>query len=73
MERVEVVDVDGDKHMSDKQSDAGKKLKEFFFQPNGKDPKWENILLVAFLSGAFSYYLATMKPPSEVMCTTRLP
>ena len=52
---------DGDKG----QSDAGKKLKEFFFQPNGKDPKWENILLVAFLSGAFSYYLATMKPPSE--------
>jgi hypothetical protein len=23
------------------------------------------MLLVAFLTGAFSYYLATMKPPSE--------
>jgi len=47
------------------QSEGAKKLKEFFYQPNGKDPKWENIAILAFLTGAFGYYLATMKPPSE--------
>lgn len=64
-EEAETKEKDGKKEGEKGQSDAGKKIKEFFFQPNGKDPKWENILLVAFLSGAFSYYLATMKPPSE--------
>lgn len=40
-------------------------MKEFFYQPNGNSPKWENIAIVAFLTGAFGYHLATMKPPSE--------
>lgn len=66
-ELEEDVETEKDKKEADKgkQSGSAKKLKEFFFQPNGKDPKWENVLLVAFLTGAFSYYLATMKPPSE--------
>ena len=40
-------------------------LHELITHGAGKDPKWENVLLVAFLTGAFGYYLATMKPPSE--------
>jgi hypothetical protein len=30
-----------------------------------KGPKWENIGLVAFLTGAFGYYLANQEAPSE--------
>jgi hypothetical protein len=44
---------------------AKKKINNFFFEPNGKGPKWENFALVAFLTGAFGYYLATMGSPSE--------
>lgn len=58
-------DKDSKKDSDKGQSGSAKKIKEFFFQPNGKDPKWENILLVAFLTGAFGYYLTTMKAPSE--------
>lgn len=45
--------------------EAKKKINQFFFEPNGKGPKWENFALVAFLTSAFGYYLATMSSPSE--------
>lgn len=48
-----------------KQENAKKRINEFFFQPNGKGPKWENVGLLAILTGAFGYYLATMGSPSE--------
>jgi AFG3 family protein len=50
-----------------KQSESGtkKQLNEFFMQPNGKGPKWENVGLVAALAGAFTYYLATREASSE--------
>jgi hypothetical protein len=44
---------------------AKKRLNEFFLQPNGKGPKWENVALVAFLTGAFGFYLATMGNAGE--------
>ena len=50
---------DGDKKKED--NEYAKKAKQFFFQPNGKDPKWENFGLVAFLVGAFGYNMLTMK------------
>lgn len=64
-EEAETTEKESKKGGDKGQSGSGKKFKEFFFMPNGKDPKWENILLVAFLTGAFGYYLTTMKPPSE--------
>jgi len=42
-----------------------KKINEFFFQPGGKGPRWDNIALVGFLAGAFGYYLATMGTKSK--------
>lgn len=39
----------------DKKEDAKKKINQFFFEPNGKGPKWENIAIVALLSGLFGY------------------
>jgi hypothetical protein len=30
-------------------------LKDFYMQPNGKGPKWENIALVALLAGLIGY------------------
>ena len=50
-----------------KKSDGGarRQLNEFFMQSGGKGPRWENIGLVAFLTGAFGYYLATRGSPSE--------
>ena len=57
--------IDEKKSKDDKSENAKKKLNEFFFEPNGKGPKWENVGLVALLGGAFAYYLATMGSPSE--------
>ena len=54
-----------DKTEDSKSENAKKKLNDFFFQPNGKGPKWENVALVAFLSGAFGFYLATMGSAGE--------
>jgi hypothetical protein len=54
------------KPKQDSQVDSTKKkINDFFFEPNGKGPKWENFAIVAFLTGAFGYYLATMGSPSE--------
>ena len=44
---------------------AKKKINEFFFQPNGKGPRWENFGLVAFLTGAFGYYMFLRRASSE--------
>lgn len=50
-----------------KESETKKQINSFFFQPNGKGPKWENFAIVAFLSGAFGYTLATMgSTPEEI-------
>ena len=42
-------------------------VQDFFFQsgPGGKGPKWENIGLVTFLTGAFGYYFMTKQTSSE--------
>ena len=41
-------------------------MNEFFFQPNGKGPRWENIGLLAFLVGATMYSTnLDYKPHSE--------
>jgi len=37
-----------------------KKINNFFFNPNGGGPKWENFGLIGILAAAFSFYLATM-------------
>jgi hypothetical protein len=47
------------------ESDAKKQLKNFFMQPNGGGPKWENVGLCAALLGAFGYYMASREAPSE--------
>ena len=41
-----------------------KQMNDFFFDPE-KKPKWENVGLLAFLTGAFGYYMATRGTPSE--------
>ena len=39
---------------------AKKQINDFFMGGGGQGPKWENIALVAFLTGAFGFYVATM-------------
>jgi len=64
-ELEEVEDKKSSKDKESKENDTKKKINDFFFQPNGKGPKWENVGLIAFLTGAFGYYLSTMGSPSE--------
>lgn len=48
-----------------KTENTKKVINEFFFQPNGKGPRWENIAVVGFLAASFGYYLATMGTKSQ--------
>lgn len=40
-------------------------LTDFFMDPKGNKPKWENIGLVGFLAGAFGFYMFTRGEPSQ--------
>lgn len=60
----EVVEEEKKTKQENKGDSTMKMVREFFFEPNGKDPKWENIGPAAFLMGAFGYYLATRESPS---------
>jgi len=64
-EEVEEKDEKKSQKGESKSENAKKKINEFFFQPGGKGPKWENIALVSFLAGAFGFYLATLGGKSE--------
>lgn len=65
---TEEEDKDEEKEKKEKEAKQSKsQLNSFFFEPNGKGPKWENFAIVAFLSGAFGYTLATMgSAPEEI-------
>lgn len=64
-EEVEEKDDKKSKKADSNTESTKKKINEFFFQPGGKGPRWDNIALVGFLAGAFGYYLATMGTKSK--------
>jgi len=50
---------------NDDSGDRRQKISNFFMNPNGGGPKWENWLMVSLLMGTAAYYLFNTKPTSK--------